>query len=119
MRVQKVSPARGMIAFADETNQYRLPPGLRRGTRLQVIARSRGPDVCVRDDAGREFTIPHWLCDCGSIFEVRGEWMAPHDPEIRAWLDRCLAQKTPDDFTLAQLQDQVNAGNRELLERWG
>jgi hypothetical protein len=112
MRVQVVQPQVGMTSFAQETNQYPLPAGLPHGTRLTVVERYLGPDVLVRDDFGREFTIAHWQCDCGSIFLVGNEWRAPHDPEFCVWLNRELAKPRPDDLTLAQLQDQLNEGHR-------
>jgi hypothetical protein len=119
MRVQVVQPQVGVTAFAHETNQYPLPAGLTHGTRVTVIERFHGPDVLVRDEAGREFIITHWQCDCGSIFHWRNEWKAPHDSEIRAWLERELAKQKPKDVSLAQIQEQMNSEFRELLERWG
>jgi hypothetical protein len=119
VRIQVVSPQAGLTAFAHETKQYPLPPGLAHGTRVTVIERFNGPDMLVRDDAGREFTIVLWQCDCGSNFKWGNEWKAPHDPAIRAWLERELSKARRDDKTLAPLQDQLNEGHRELLERWG
>src|SRR5476651_2648708 len=117
MELRKASPRPGMAASALSTPQYPLPVGLEHGTPVVVTdGRPGTPYATAQDAQGRDWRLFHWQVDCGCWFKLRGEWLPPHDPRIRSWLDASIAAARPEDHTLAQLQEQMNADHRQLLE---
>jgi hypothetical protein len=120
MELRRASPRPGMAAFAHGTSCYPLPSGLEHGMPVVVIdGRPGTPYATVQDAQGRDWRLFHWQVDCGCWFKLNGEWLPPHDWRIRAWLLDSIAVPRPEEHTLAQLRDQLNADHRELLERWG
>ena len=113
MELRKASPRPGVAAFTHESSCYPLPDGLPHGTPVVVIdSRPGSPYAIVQDARGRDWRLFHRQVDCGCWFKLRGEWLPPHDPRIRSWLLASLAEPTPHDHTLAQLQGTLNADHR-------
>src|SRR5471030_1135902 len=109
MELRKASPRPGVAAFAHSTAQYPLPAGLEHGTAVVVAEGRPGTAYAtVQDAQGRAWRLFHWQVDCGCWFKLRGEWLPPHDPRIRSWLETSIAAAGPADHTLAQLQDTLN-----------
>jgi hypothetical protein len=120
VKLRKTSPRPGMAGFAHRSSCFPLPDGLKHGTPVVVVEGRPGtPYATLQDAQGCDWRLFHWQVDCGCWFKLKGDWLPPDDPRIHSWLEASIAAARPEDHTLAQLQDQLNADHHELLERWG
>ena len=82
---------------------YPLPEGMPDPCEITVVAWPQGSqDIVVEDTNGKQWSVMHWLIDCGFEFPTKGGgYLHESDPKILDRLQRVVAGELgayPDEF---------------------
>ena len=66
----------------DDANHYALPPGLKAGTLVKLVAFDRGFWTVEAD--GKQFEVFLTRIESGWLYELNGRWLDENDPRVIA-----------------------------------
>lgn len=120
MNCRKLSPKPGATARAHDMPTSPLPGGIIDGLEL-TVCEGGGMLVTVRDPAGRQAALPHWNLDCGTEYEIEGQWLPENHPSVLDELERvlCKTESAPEIDGIAMIREQNVESLRNRLRADG